>query len=86
MLARWTGECAKAWLPALGKACEPVKMLAKGEPGAVCAALCLAGLMETALFAGLVVTPKPGQFSRWNCSVAAAVLLPDSPDTSGLRE
>ncbi|KAK7802117.1 hypothetical protein U0070_017451, partial [Myodes glareolus] len=29
--------------------------------------------------AGLVVIPKPGQFSRWDCSVAAALLLPGSP-------
>lgn len=34
--------------------------------------------METALFAGFTVSPKPGHFSRWNCSVAT----PRPPDTS----
>ena len=42
--------------------------------------------METALFTGLVVIPKPGHFSRWDCSVAGALLLPGSPDTRGPRE
>ncbi|EDL18663.1 mCG14935, isoform CRA_e [Mus musculus] len=35
---------------------------------------------------GLVVIPKPGHFSRWDCSVAGALLLPGSPDTRGPRE
>lgn len=35
----------------------------------------VAGLMETALFAGLMVIPQPGQFSRWDYSVATPLLL-----------
>lgn len=46
------------------------------------AAQCLAGLMETALFAGLIVIPKPGQFSRWNCSVETPLQLAHSPDAA----